>query len=89
MTDAAVLSSYVDGTLLVVDARHSHRRYVREASETLERAGAHVLGVVLNRAESRSHGTYGGYYASDDAAIASAGGAAAADAPVGAQTGSR
>ena len=82
VTDAAVLGSYVDGTLLVVDARKSHRRYVREARETLERVGAHVLGVVLNRAESGRPSAYGGFYESDTAATARAGGAAPADAPV-------
>jgi len=80
VTDAAVLSSYVDGTLLVVDARHSRRRSVREARETLNRVGARVLGVVLNRAGSGRRAYGGGYYRSDDAATGVVG--ARADGPV-------
>ncbi len=57
VTDSAVLSSYVDGTLLVVDAGRSRRRAVRTAGEILARAGAKVLGVVLNRMPAKAHPT--------------------------------
>ena len=62
VTDAAVLSSFVDGTILVIDARRSRRRTVRNARESLTRAGANVLGAVLNRARAASPSEYGGYY---------------------------
>ena len=62
VTDAAVLSSFVDGTLLVIDARRSRRRTVRAARETLTRAGASTLGAVLNRVPARTPYAYGGYY---------------------------
>ena len=62
VTDAAVLSSFVDGTLLVIDAGRSRRRVVRVARETLTRAGASTLGAVLNRVPARTQYTYGGYY---------------------------
>jgi polysaccharide biosynthesis transport protein len=62
VTDPAVLSSFVDGTLLVVDAARGQRRAVRAAREALARAGANVLGAVLNRiAEQTPH--YADYYA--------------------------
>jgi capsular exopolysaccharide synthesis family protein len=61
VTDAAILSSFVDGTLLVVDANRSRRRHVRKARETLTRAGAHVLGAVLNRVAARDSLEYAGY----------------------------
>ena len=48
-TDSAILSSCVDGTLLVIDAGHTHRGSVLQAREALTRVGANVLGVVLNR----------------------------------------
>ena len=61
VTDAAVLGSFLDGTLLVIDASRSHRRSVRSGRETIERAGANVLGVVLNRIPARGHSEYGYY----------------------------
>ena len=62
VTDAAIMSSFVDGTLFVIDAGRSRRRVVRVAREALTRAGANVLGAVLNRVPARSHHGYGGYY---------------------------
>jgi Mrp family chromosome partitioning ATPase len=59
VTDAAILSSMVDGTLLVVDAGRVRTGAVRNGREALTKVGARVLGVALNRlSESMS----GGYY---------------------------
>lgn len=62
VTDAAILSSFLDGTLLVVDAGRSRRRALRLAKETLDRAGAKVLGAVLNRVAVGAGSEYGAYY---------------------------
>lgn len=62
VADAAILSSLVDGTVFVVDTKTSRRRAVRQGSEALARAGAHVLGVVLNRMAGTGHASYAGYY---------------------------
>jgi non-specific protein-tyrosine kinase len=62
VTDAAVLSSFTDGAILVVDARSSRRRSVRQAKETLDRAGARILGIVLNRVDRKNSSEYSGYY---------------------------
>ena len=62
VTDAAVLSSFVDGTLLVIDAGRSRRRVVRVAQQALARAGANTLGAVLNRVPTHTQYTYGEYY---------------------------
>jgi succinoglycan biosynthesis transport protein ExoP len=62
VTDPAILSSYVDRTVLVIEAGRSRRRAVSTGQEVLARAGANVPGVVLNRVPSRSHASYGGYY---------------------------
>ncbi len=62
VTDSAILSSFLDGTLLVIDAARSRRRAVRFARETLDRAGASVLGAVLNRVPMGSRSDYAGYY---------------------------
>ena len=67
VTDAAILGSFLDGTLLVIDASRSHRRSVRAGREAIDRAGANLLGVVLNRIPARGHagyGYYGGYFES-------------------------
>jgi non-specific protein-tyrosine kinase len=69
VTDAAVLSSFADATLLVIDAKRSRRRVVRIAGSSLDKAGANVLGVVLNRVPVRAlaeKGAYGGYYMSEE-----------------------
>jgi capsular exopolysaccharide family len=62
VTDSAVLSAFVDGTILVVRAGHSRRGAVRMARETLARAGANVLGVVLNRVAAKESAHYPSYY---------------------------
>ena len=72
VADAAILGSLADGTLLVVDAARSRRRAVKLGREALARAGANVVGAVLNRIPERARSDYGdeygGYYASDAAA---------------------
>ncbi|TVR23520.1 MAG: polysaccharide biosynthesis tyrosine autokinase [Anaerolineaceae bacterium] len=49
-TDAALLSSCVDGVLLVVRAAHTRRDHVAQAKQTLERVNAHLIGSVLTNA---------------------------------------
>jgi capsular exopolysaccharide synthesis family protein len=50
-TDAAVLARYTDGALVVVDTRSTNRRQLAEATASLHRAGATLIGVVLNKAD--------------------------------------
>jgi polysaccharide biosynthesis transport protein len=64
VTDSAILSSFVDGTLLVIDAANSRRSAVRQSREALAKASANVLGAVLNRIPSRARGDYADYYGS-------------------------
>ena len=59
VTDAAILSTIVDGTVLVVDAGHTRRGAARNGREALSKVGARVLGVALNR---MSESISGGYY---------------------------
>jgi Mrp family chromosome partitioning ATPase len=47
--DSLLLASRVDGVVLVVRAERTGTESLREASSQLKRAGANVLGVVLNR----------------------------------------
>ncbi|CAN5777027.1 hypothetical protein BH23CHL7_BH23CHL7_06380 [soil metagenome] len=62
VTDAAVLASAVDGTLLVVKARRTRRPAMRFALEALSRVNARVLGVVLNGVGKEVSGAYQDYY---------------------------
>lgn len=51
VVDAIVLARYSQGVVFVVDARHSRRRDVRRAMQTLRASEAPILGFVFNRAE--------------------------------------
>jgi capsular exopolysaccharide synthesis family protein len=50
-TDAAVLARYTDGAIVVVDTRSTTRRQLADATASLHRAGATLLGIVLNKAD--------------------------------------
>ena len=65
-TDAAILSTMVDGVMLVVHGGRSSRAIVRRAKQQLLDVGAHIYGVVLNnvKLEPQDYYYYSGYYAS-------------------------
>jgi succinoglycan biosynthesis transport protein ExoP len=58
VADAAILSRYVDGVILVISAGKTRRKMAKQAVFNLQQAGANILGVVLNRASEKA----GGYY---------------------------
>ncbi len=60
VTDAVVLSTRVDGVLLVVQAGRSRREHVQQAKQLLERVQARLVGAVLTNAPSDS--VMGAYY---------------------------
>jgi capsular exopolysaccharide synthesis family protein len=64
-TDAAILSTMVDGVVLVVHGGKSSRAVVRRAKQQLLDVGAHIFGVVLNnvRLDTPDY-YYAGYYSS-------------------------
>jgi capsular exopolysaccharide synthesis family protein len=62
VTDAAVLSSRVDGTLLVVRAGVSTVRQVSRAIELLRRVGAPLVGTVINSSPTDAMGGYRYYH---------------------------
>jgi succinoglycan biosynthesis transport protein ExoP len=69
-TDASILSTFVDGVVLVVHGGRSSRAVVRRAKQQLLDVGAHIFGVVLNNVKIESHdyyyaGYYSGYYRTD------------------------
>lgn len=61
VTDAAVLSTLVDGTILVVRTASTAREAVRRALSQLRAVHGRILGAVLNDVDVRGTGYYGGY----------------------------
>ncbi|MEF8799354.1 MAG: polysaccharide biosynthesis tyrosine autokinase [Candidatus Bipolaricaulota bacterium] len=63
--DPSILSSVADGTLLLISAEETSSDNVEAATGQLERAGARILGAVLNKVHvpKSGYGYYGyGYY---------------------------
>jgi capsular exopolysaccharide synthesis family protein len=73
-TDASILSTMVDGVMLVVHGGRSSRTVVRRAKQQLQDVGAHLFGIVLNNVKLEGtdyyyySGYYSGYYSDDEAA---------------------
>jgi len=63
VTDATLLSTRVDGVLVVNDVGRTRRVMAQRAVESLRQVGANVLGVILNRLPSGRAGYYYYYYA--------------------------
>ena len=61
-TDGVLISTMVDGVLLVVHGGKSSRHIVRRSKQLLNDVGAKILGVVLNNVSLQSHDYY--YYQS-------------------------
>ncbi len=71
-TDASILSTMVDGVVLVVHSGRSSRAVVRRAKQQLLDVGAHIFGIVLNNVKVEApdyyySGYYSGYYSDADA----------------------
>ena len=61
VTDPIILSTIVDGVILVVHGGRSTRDVARRARQELVNAGAKIFGVVLNNVDMRQH-KYDDYY---------------------------
>jgi succinoglycan biosynthesis transport protein ExoP len=59
-TDSVLISSAVDGVLLVVHGGTSSRQIVQRAKKCLQDVGAKIFGIVLNQAKTNTPETY--YY---------------------------
>jgi len=62
VTDPALLSRFVDGTILVIDFGRVPRDMAQKAKEQLVNVKANIIGVVLNKIPSNGHGYYYYYY---------------------------
>jgi len=56
--DAMAVASQCDATIFVLDVKTSRQRAVRQSLEALDRAGANLIGVVLNRATVQKTASY-------------------------------
>jgi len=65
VTDAAILATRVDGSVMVVRRGHSDRRDVQRARRAISDVGGSLIGAVLN-ASSAADGTYGYGYGYGD-----------------------
>jgi capsular exopolysaccharide synthesis family protein len=66
-TDASILSTMVDGVVLVVHGGRSSRAVVRRAKQQLLDVGAHIFGIVLNNVKVETQDYYySGYYSAND-----------------------
>ena len=59
VTDAALVASQCDATILVSSADETHWRALERSRETLQEVNANVVGVLLNRFDPKA--AYGGY----------------------------
>jgi capsular exopolysaccharide synthesis family protein len=67
ITDPTILSSLVDGVIMVVECEMTTRAALTRACRVIEHAGGKILGTVLNKVDIRRDGYYGyryyhGYY---------------------------
>lgn len=62
VTDAQVLSSKVDGAILVVRENYSEKEAVRRSVELLRHVKASILGTIINDADFDKDSGYYGYY---------------------------
>lgn len=62
VTDALIVSRFVDGMILVIASAEVKVEMARDVKKQLVNAGANILGVVLNKVRSEHHGYGYGYY---------------------------
>lgn len=69
VTDAGVMSNFVDGTVLVIASKETDIEMVKIAKERLNQVNAKILGCVLNKFEEKKsvYGYYGYYNETENA----------------------
>ncbi|HLG61102.1 MAG TPA: Wzz/FepE/Etk N-terminal domain-containing protein [Ktedonosporobacter sp.] len=67
LSDASLLASKVDGTLVVLDITRTTKKTLAQTNALLRRAGSNVLGYIVNKQRrSRKHSVYSYYYSADE-----------------------
>jgi len=59
VTDAVVLSKMAGGAVVIVGADRIHRPQLQQSLDSLETAGAHLFGIVMNKIARRDAAAYG------------------------------
>lgn len=62
LTDSLIMSTLVDGVVIVSVAKETPASLLKTTKKSLENVGAKILGTVLNRASASSKKYYGHYY---------------------------
>ena len=60
--DAAVISSFCDGAIMVISANKISYRFASEVKKQIERSGCKVLGAILNNVSTKKGSYYTRYY---------------------------
>lgn len=58
--DCAVMAPALDGVIMVIDTTHNSYKLERRMKQQLEKSGAKILGVILNRVDFTDKGGYYG-----------------------------
>lgn len=69
VTDASIISTYVDGTILVVRSGKVDKDALKRAKDLLDKVNANIIGVVLNQLDKKAgkyYYDYRYYYYSED-----------------------
>jgi len=62
VTDAAIISTYVDGTILVANSGQVEIEAIKRAKELLNHVNANIIGVVLNKVRKNNKDNNYSYY---------------------------
>ena len=62
LTDSLIMSTLVDGVIIVSASKQTSVNILNETKKSLENVNANILGVVLNKADNNQRKYYGHYY---------------------------
>jgi Mrp family chromosome partitioning ATPase len=71
VTDSTILSTFVDGVIMVVACECTSRAALNRACRVVEHSGGRILGTVFNKVDGRRDGYHGyrhyqGYYSNEN-----------------------
>lgn len=72
VTDAGIISTYCDGTILVVGSSEADVEMVKIAKDRLDKVGANIIGTILNKYEATggAYDYYHYYYQEESSRVA-------------------
>lgn len=62
VTDASILATKMDGVIIVVNAKKTKEKMIKQTYEKLSGVNANIIGTVLNNCEKTKYNKYYGYY---------------------------